>query len=168
MRFFLEFWLDKPQKKFLIHARWVMNACISLPDIVKVTMWCTFLEFRAISHANWRDFGIKKAGMEHHDLRGLRWIKLLHCNHRLVYGSVSAAPKLRQEENTWDANKLDDATDDDVVVVTDLWLNSQSPRIPFMEACAAMTNQVTSKETHYACTRQHWCWIMFLLMKDEA
>ena len=78
--------------------------------------------------------------MEHHDLRGLRWIKLLHCNHRLVYGSVSAAPKLRQEENTWDANKLDAATDDDVAAAIALWLNLQSPWIPFMEACAAVTN----------------------------
>ena len=89
--------------------------------------------------------------MEHHDLRGLRWIKLLHCNQRLVYGSVSAAPKLRQEENTWDANKLDDATDDDAAAATDLWLNLQSPRIPFREACAAVTNQPSNVEGNPLC-----------------
>ena len=53
---------------------------------------------------------------------------------------MSAAPKPKQEENTWDANKLDDATNDDAAAATTLWLNLQSPRIPFMEACAAVTN----------------------------
>ena len=82
----------------------------------------------------------KRVGIRHCNLRVFWGIKLLHCSTHLVCGSVSAAPKPRQEENTWDANKLDAATDDDAAAATALWLNLQSPWIPFMEACAAVTN----------------------------
>lgn len=43
IRLFPQFWLYKSQKMFLIHACWVMDMCINLPDIIKVTVWGTFL-----------------------------------------------------------------------------------------------------------------------------
>ena len=41
----------------------------------------------------------------------------------------------------WTRTSFDDATDDDAAAATALWLNLQSPRIPFMEACADVINQ---------------------------
>lgn len=35
--------LYKPKKVFLVHACRVMHMCIHLPNIIKVTVWCTFL-----------------------------------------------------------------------------------------------------------------------------
>ena len=43
VRLFPQLWLYKPQKMFLIHTCWMMNMCINFPDIIKITVWSTFL-----------------------------------------------------------------------------------------------------------------------------
>ena len=63
----------------------------------------------------------------------------------------NCSTKAQTRGNTWDTNKLDDDTDDDVAAATDLWLNLQSPRNPFMEACATVTNQPSNVEGNPLC-----------------